>query len=306
MDVRLGTRGSALAQAQSRTLANALTRVARDRGLDLNIELHLVTTKGDTSTEPLVGLSQTGVFVAAVRQALLDGECDLVVHSLKDIPVAPHEGITLAALPSREDSRDALCSGGVALRRPARGRTRRHRFAATQRATAGAAPRPRGRAAARQRRHPARRRVGERYDAVVLAVAGLKRVGRADAISHIFPFADMLPAPGQGALAIETLDGLDPQLAEVIAALDNATTRAAVTAERAALGVLDAGCAAPVGAHASVEGDMLTLHVRAIDVSGTLQLNEKRAGSGRSCRRAGPFRRALAVGARGREARGGP
>lgn len=277
MDLRLGTRRSALAQAQSRTLANALTRVARDRGLDLNIELHLVTTTGDTSTEPLVGLSQTGVFVAAVRQALLDGECDLIVHSLKDIPVGPHEGITLAALPSREDSRDALCSAGVAFAdlpigaRVGTGSPRRSAQLLALRPDLEVGP-LRGNVDTRLAT------VGERYDAVILAVAGLKRVGRADAITHVFPYADMVPAPGQGALAIETLEGLDPQVAEVIAALDNATTRAAVTAERAALGVLDAGCSAPVGAHASVDGDTLTVHVRAIDPSGKLQLNEKARG----------------------------
>lgn len=273
MDVRLGTRGSALAQAQSRALANALTRVARDRGLELHIELHLVTTKGDTSTESLVGLSQTGVFVAGVRQALLDGECDLVVHSLKDIPVAPQEGITLAALPAREDSRDALCSNGVAFgdlpegAKVGTGSPRRSAQLLTLRPDLEIGP-LRGNVDTRLGT------VGDRYDAVVLAVAGLKRVGRADAISHIFPFTDMLPAPGQGALAIETTDGIDPQLAEAIAALDHATTRAAVTAERAALGILDAGCAAPVGAHATVVGDNLTLQVRAIDVKGALQLNE--------------------------------
>ncbi len=277
MDLRLGTRGSALAQAQSRTLADALTRVARDRGLDLTIELHIVTTSGDRSTEPLVGLSQTGVFVAAVRQALLDGECDLIVHSLKDIPVAPQDGITLAALPLREDSRDALCSGGVAFAdlpvggSVGTGSPRRSAQLLALRPDLEIGP-LRGNVDTRLAA------VGDRYDAVVLAVAGLKRVGRAEAISHAFSFADMLPAPGQGALAIETIEGLDPRVADVIASLDNATTRAAVTAERAALGVLDAGCAVPVGAHASVEDGMLTLQLRAIDLAGRLQLNERACG----------------------------
>ncbi|WP_291382473.1 hydroxymethylbilane synthase [Demequina sp.] len=273
MDLRLGTRGSALATAQARTLADALTRVAQDRGIDLNIELHIVTTSGDRSTEPLVGLSQTGVFVAAVRQALVDGECDLIVHSLKDIPVAPQDGITLAALPPREDSRDALCSGGVALddlpnaARVGTGSPRRSAQLLALRPDLEVGP-LRGNVDTRLAA------VGDRYDAVVLAVAGLKRVGRADAISHIFSFEDMLPAPGQGALAVETVGSLDPRVADVIAALDHADTRAAVTAERAALGVLDAGCAAPVGAHASIEDGVLTLRLRAIDAEGKLQLNE--------------------------------
>lgn len=274
MDLRLGTRGSALATAQSRTLADALVRVARDRGLDLTIELHIVTTSGDRSTEPLVGLSQTGVFVTAVRQALLDGDCDLIVHSLKDIPVAPHDGITLAALPLRADSRDALCSGGVAFAdlpdgaSVGTGSPRRSAQLLALRPDLEIGP-LRGNVDTRLAT------VGDRYDAVVLAVAGLKRVGRADAISHAFSFAEMLPAPGQGALAIETIEGLNPRVADVIASLDDATTRAAVTAERAALGVLDAGCAVPVGAHASVEDGMLTLQLRAIDLAGRLQLNER-------------------------------
>ncbi len=277
MELRLGTRGSALAQAQSRMLADALVRVARDRGLDIAIDLHIVTTSGDRSTEPLVGLSQTGVFVAAVRQALLDGECDLIVHSLKDMPVVGHDGITLAALPSREDSRDALCSGGVALAdlRPGAkvgtGSPRRSAQLLALRPDLEIGP-LRGNVDTRLAA------VGNTYDAVVLAAAGLKRVGRADAISRVFSHQDMLPAPGQGALAIETVGGLDPQVAEAISCLDHAATRAAVTAERAALGVLDAGCAAPVGAYASTQGDTLTVRVRAIDPSGSLQLNETARG----------------------------
>ena len=106
MTLRLGTRGSALARAQSGSIAAALTSVARARGIDLDIELHILSTHGDESTGPLVGSETSGVFVTAVREALVSGECDLAVHSLKDMPVAPYEGITLAALPAREDSRD--------------------------------------------------------------------------------------------------------------------------------------------------------------------------------------------------------
>ncbi len=277
MDLRLGTRGSAVAQAQSRTLADALTRVARDRGLDLTVELHIVKTSGDKSAESPVGWSKKRQSVTAVRQALLDGDCDLIVHSLKDVPVAPHDGIRLAALPLREDSRDALCSGGVAFADLPDGAS--VGMGSQRRSAQLLALRPdlqigllRGDIDARLAA------VGDRYDAVVMAVAGLKRIGRADAISHVFSFEDMLPAPGQGALAIEVLDSLDPLVAEAILSLDNTTTRAAVTAERAALGVLEAGCAAPVGAHASIVGDLLRLHVRAIHPTGKLQLNEVARG----------------------------
>lgn len=277
MDLRLGTRGGALAQVQSRILADALTHVAHDRGLDLTIEFHIVPTSSDTSAEPPAGMSKAGMSVAAVRRALLDGDCDLIVHSLKDIPVAPHDGITLAALPLREDSRDALCSGGVAFAdlpdgaHVGTGSPRRSAQLLALRPDLEIRP-PRGDLDTRLAA------VGDQYDAVVLAVSGLKRIGRADAISHVFSFEDMLPAPGQGAIAIETLDTLDPLVADVISSLDNAITRAAVTAERTALGVLEAACAAPLGAHASVAGGILTLHVRAIHPAGKLQLNERSRG----------------------------
>ena len=115
MKIRLGTRGSALAMTQSGMVADALVATGADRGLDVSIEMVTITTHGDISRGSLVGLSEVGVFVTALRRNLLAGECDVVVHSLKDMPTAPAVGLELAAVGEREDVRDALCAGGRTL-----------------------------------------------------------------------------------------------------------------------------------------------------------------------------------------------
>lgn len=277
MTLKLGTRGSALARAQSKAIAGAITAVARTKGIDIEIELHIVTTQGDESKEPLVGSETSGVFVTAVREALIAGECDLAVHSLKDMPVGPHEGVTIGAMPIREDSRDALCSGGVALAdlpagaRVGTGSPRRSAQLLALRPDLEVVP-IRGNVDTRLGM------VGDSMDAVVLAVAGLKRLGRLADVSEIFAYHSMVPAPGQGALAVETRSDVDADLARAVALLDDSVTRAATTAERAALRVLEAGCSAPVGAHASVDRGILTLTARVINAEGTLQLNETNRG----------------------------
>ena len=282
MKIRLGTRGSTLATTQSGLVADALVAAGQSRGLEVEVELVTITTHGDTSRASLVGLSEVGVFVTALRDALLGGTCDVIVHSLKDMPTAPFPGLELAAIPPREDVRDALCSGGIALadlpagarvgtgspRRAAQLLTLRPDLEAvairgnvdTRLAMVGAAPDDGG------------------LDAVVLASAGLNRLGRGDEASELLAPDDMLPSPGQGALAVEIADDAPADLAELVRTLDDADTRAAVTAERAALAVLDAGCSAPVGALATVTEGALTLAVRVINADGTLALNERVTG----------------------------
>lgn len=277
MTLRLGTRGSALARAQSSAIASALTSVARANGVDLAIELHVITTRGDVSSEPIVGSASSGVFVTAVREALLAGDCDLAVHSLKDMPVAPYDGIELAALPVREDSRDALCAGGRRLAdlphgaRIGTGSPRRTAQLLALRPDLEVVP-VRGNVDTRLGM------VGASLDGVVLAVAGLKRLGRFDEVSEIFTFDAMVPAPGQGALAVEIRSDAGEELAAAVAALDHAATRAATVAEREALRVLEAGCSAPVGAHGAVQNGVLTLTVRVTNAAGTLQLSETTRG----------------------------
>ena len=277
MKIRLGTRGSALATTQSGLVADALVAAGAQRGLEVEVELVTITTHGDISRASLVGLSEVGVFVTALRTALLAGECDVIVHSLKDMPTAPYEGLELAATPKREDVRDALCANGRTLAGLHSGS--RVGTGSPRRSAQVLALRPdvvtvaiRGNVDTRLAM------VGNDVDAVVLASAGLNRLGRGDEASELFEPSAMLPAPGQGALAVEIADSAPDELAQLVRSLDDGSTRAAVTAERAALAVLDAGCSAPVGAFATVDGGTLTLSVRVMNLDGTLTLNENVTG----------------------------
>ncbi len=277
MKIRLGTRGSALATTQSGLVADALVAAGAERGLEVEVELVTITTHGDVSRASLVGLSEVGVFVTALRTSLLARECEVIVHSLKDMPVAPFEGLELAAIPAREDPRDALIAGGHTLAGLRSGAV--VGTGSPRRAAQILAQRPdlktvdiRGNVDTRLSR------VGEDLDAVVLAAAGLNRLGRAEEIDELFDPADVLPAPGQGALAVEISTQAPAELADLVRSLDDPQTRAAVTAERAALGVLDAGCSAPVGAIATVTDGVLELTVRVMNTAGTLTLTETASG----------------------------
>lgn len=275
--LRLGTRRSALAMIQSRLVADALTsRTGR------GVELVEITTYGDTSREALAQIGGTGVFVTAVREALLAGEVDLAVHSLKDLPTADPEGLLLAAVPPREDPRDALVArDGLSLAGLPPGATvgtGSPRRAAQLRALGLELDVVdiRGNVDTRLR-HVAEGRV----DAVVLARAGLARLGRLDAITEVLDPLQMLPAAGQGALAVECratgrgASGVaggrtgDAAIAALLGGLDDPLSRAAVTAERSLLAALEAGCSAPVGAHAEVaEGEQgLEIYLRAVVAS---------------------------------------
>lgn len=293
--LRLGTRASALALTQSGLVADAL------RDLGWQVDLVPIRTDGDRLTGSLAQIGGTGVFVTALRTALLDGACDIAVHSLKDLPTAPAPGIALAAVPEREDPRDVLCArngwtlsglpGGARVgtgspRRAAQLRlarpdleivdirgnvdTRLRRVRAddtlarpvdsrdARPAEAVAPPadeRPthdRPADAPSASAHPA-----DPLDAVVLARAGLARLGRLDAVTEVIHPMVLTPAPGQGALAIECRAADAPALTgpHALGSLDHPPTRLAVTAERALLARLGAGCSAPVGALATPDDD---------------------------------------------------
>ncbi len=249
--LRLGTRRSLLARTQSERVARALRESA---GVD--VELVEITTEGDLSSAPLAQIGGTGVFVSALRQALLDGRIDLAVHSLKDLPTAAAEGITLAAVPQREDPRDALVArDGLTLGELGPGDrvgTGAPRRAAQLRALdlGLEVVDVRGNVDTRLRA------VSDgSLDAVVLARAGLLRIGRADEATEVLDPLQMLPAPGQGALALECRAD-DETTRVLLAALDDLPSRACTEAERSLLAVLEGGCSAPVGALADwVEGD---------------------------------------------------
>ncbi|HMA46096.1 MAG TPA: hydroxymethylbilane synthase [Frankiaceae bacterium] len=256
--LRLGTRRSALALAQSELVAAAL------RGwLGRPVDLVEIVTAGDRSSGPLTRLGGTGVFVTALREALRAGRVDLAVHSLKDLPTAPAPGLLLAAVPPREDPRDALVSpsgrGLAELGPGARvGTGSPRRVAQLHLLGLGLDVVPiRGNVDTR-----IKKAIDGEVDAVVLARAGLVRLDRLDTVTEVLDPVQMLPAPGQGALAVECWAD-DPPLAAVLRdALDDPATRAAVGAERACLAALGAGCTAPVGALAEVADD--EVHLRAV------------------------------------------
>src|SRR5918994_2426326 len=241
--LRLGTRGSALAMAQSGLVATAITERS-GRG----VELVEITTAGDLSSAPIAQLGGTGVFVSALREALLARDIDVAVHSYKDLPTAPGAGLTIAAVPTREDPRDVLVArDGLTLRElPAGARVGTgapRRVAQLNALKAGLECVPiRGNVDTRLRKVTS----GE-LDAVVLAHAGLSRLDRAAEVTDVLDPQVVLPAPAQGALAVECRSD-DTAMVTLLGALDDPHTRAAVVAERALLAALEAGCSAPVGA----------------------------------------------------------
>ena len=248
--LRLGTRGSALALAQSGGVAEAL------RALGSQVTLVQVQTAGDLSSAAIASIGGTGVFVTALRDALLSGTVDLAVHSYKDLPTAPAEGLVIAAIPPREDPRDVLVARDNLtigeLPTGARiGTGSPRRTAQLLGLGLGLEVVPvRGNVDTRI----AKVRSGE-VDAVVLARAGLARLGRLAEASEVIDPLTLLPAPAQGALAVECRAG-DVDLVALLLALDDATSRTTVTAERSMLRALEGGCTAPVGAFAEVaEGD---------------------------------------------------
>ncbi len=270
--LRLGTRRSRLATAQSGLVAAAV-REATGR----EVELVEITTYGDTSREALARIGGTGVFVSALREALLAGRIDFAVHSLKDLPTAAPDGLTLAAVPAREDPRDVLVArDGLTFERLPDG-ARVGTGSPRRMAQLNAWARGTGRAVETV---PIRGNVDTRVgyvasgelDAVVLAAAGLSRLGRLAEATEFLDTDAVLPAPGQGALAIECAASR-PALAAQLAVLDDPLTRAAVTAERALLAALEAGCSAPVGALAEPEtvrdGDRRLTELRLRGVVGT-------------------------------------
>ena len=287
----VGTRGSALALAQSGAVAAVLAENAGAVS-----DLVRIKTEGDVNTGPLASIGGTGIFVTALRSALLDGRVDVIVHSYKDLPTATADGLTVAAVPEREDPADALCArDGLTL----------DQLPTAARVGTGSARR----AAQLLRRRPdltvepirgnvdtrLRMVTGGGLDAVVLAVSGLARLGRTAAITQRLGPDVMLPAPAQGALAVEcrSVDAETAWFADALRALDSTPTRAAVTAERSLLATLEAGCLAPVGAQATVRDGALTLDGVVLAVDGSDEIRARATGP---VGRAGELGRELADG----------
>jgi len=250
MKLRIGTRPSALAMAQTGIVADRLRAAGHE------CELVGISTSGDRSAAPVAQLG-VGVFVSALRDALARGDVDVAVHSYKDLPTAPDPRLRIAAVPAREDPRDALVArDGLVLgelppgARIGTGSPRR--IAQLDALGLGLeVVAIRGNVDTRV----GKVRSGE-LDGVVLAAAGLSRLGRLGEATELLDPLQMLPAPAQGALAVECRSD-DTGIGEVLAAvLEDAPTRAAVVAERAVLATLEAGCSAPVGALADVVSDL--------------------------------------------------
>lgn len=270
--LKLGTRRSNMATTQSRMVADAYTEKTGRA-----IELVGVTTFGDVSKAHLAQLGGTGVFVSALRDKLLQGEIDFAVHSLKDLPTKPDPRISLAALPVRHDHRDALVGPTKFFDLPAGARVgtgspRRVAMLRALRPDLEYVP----------IRGNAETRIGKiadgEVDAVVLASAGLTRIGRTAEIANIFEVDEMLPSPGQGSLAVECLSERE-EMVEFLGRLDDPRTRSAVTAERSILAALEAGCSAPVGAFGIDDGQTLHLTAAVVAIDGRQAVRKSTAGS---------------------------
>ncbi len=271
--LRLGTRGSELATTQSGHVADAL------RALGDEVELVTIRSEGDVTSGSLLEAGGLGVFAAALRLALLDGEVDLVVHSLKDLPTAPVEGLTIAAIPERELPFDALCArDGLTfaelppMARVGTGSPRRAAQLRRQRPDLTVVE-IRGNVGTRLARVHGQGATPGDLDAVVLARAGLARLGRFDAATDTL---DLLPAPGQGALAVECRT-VDVGVRAALSRLDDPETRTCVTAERAVLATLEAGCAAPVGAYARIANGYLEFTASVFNAEGSDERTVRRS-----------------------------
>ncbi len=254
---------------QTRQVADQL-----ERSTGAQVELVPITSDGDRNMASLASIGGTGVFAAALREALLAGECDVVVHSLKDLPTTPLPGLTIAATPKRADARDALCArdGRTLATLPDGARVG---TGSPRRRAQALAKRPdlevvdiRGNVDTRLGRV-----VSADLDAVVLAAAGLDRLGRSGEVTELLELSDWPTAPGQGSLALEVRAGEEGQ----VSVLNHAPTRLMVEAERAVLAKLEAGCAAPVGVTASLDAGLLFVSARVYALDGTARLTSSHA-----------------------------
>jgi hydroxymethylbilane synthase len=268
--LRIGSRGSQLALWQARWVEQRLEAIGE------TCHIEIIRTTGDRVTDvPLAKVGTKGLFTKEIEEALFDGRIDLAVHSLKDLPVELPAGLRIAAIPERESALDALVGrrlaelapgakvGTSSLRRVAQLRAARPDLAIES---------VRGNLDTRLRKLDA-----AQYDAVVVAAAGLRRLGWESRIAETLPPDLMCPAVGQGALGIETRDEGDA--ARICAALDHASTRAAVTAERALLAALGGGCQVPIGAYGRVDGERLDLMAVVASPDGTSLIRREASGS---------------------------
>ena len=272
--IRIATRRSPLARWQANHVADLLRR--REPGLE--VRLHELVTRGDRILEvPLAQVGGKGLFVKEIEDALLAGEAEIAVHSMKDLPALLAPGLAVGAVPAREDPRDALCAPRwktlAALPQGARVGTSSLRRGAQLKAL-----RPdlhieviRGNVETRLRK------AAEGLDAVVLAYAGLRRLGLAQHATYVFPTEEMLPAVAQGALALEAR-AADADTMRRLAALDDPESRVRVEAERGFLARIEGGCQVPIAGHATVAGGRVTLRALVASPDGTQVIRGETSG----------------------------
>ncbi|HSN92839.1 MAG TPA: hydroxymethylbilane synthase [Anaeromyxobacteraceae bacterium] len=272
--IRIATRRSPLARWQAGHVKGLLEQ--REPGLE--VRLHELVTRGDRILEvPLAEVGGKGLFVKEIEDALLQGDAEIAVHSMKDLPAVLADGLVLAAVPEREDPRDALCSprwktldrlpqgarvGTSSLRRSAQLKALRPDLRIEM---------VRGNVETRLRK------AAEGLDAVVLAHAGLRRLGLSAHATHVFGPDEMLPAVAQGALALEARASDRPTLAR-LAALEHPETRIRIEAERGFLGRIEGGCQVPIAGHAVVEGAEVVLRALVASLDGTRVIRGERRG----------------------------
>lgn len=272
--LRLGTRGSQLARWQAEWTASELRR------LGTHVEIVEIRTTGDANqSQPAGEIGGTGLFTKEIQRALLEGHVDFAVHSLKDLPTTPVAGLALAAVPQREDPRDALVSNVAETidqlpegARIGTGSLRRQSQLLHLRPDLQLAE-IRGNVDTRLRKLDD----GD-YDAIMLAAAGLKRLGLQQRISQALPTSVLLPAPGQGALGIECRAD-DDVVAATLGQLNEASAHACVVAERAMLARVEGGCLAAIGGHATIEGDRLLLKAVVLSSNGERKLGAEATGN---------------------------
>ncbi|MEX0824978.1 MAG: hydroxymethylbilane synthase [Pirellulaceae bacterium] len=270
--LRLATRRSPLARWQAEWVARELTALGQQ------VDLVLLTSRGDVDQAPIDGTRGVGFFTKRIQDALLQGEADIAVHSLKDLPTDPQPALQLAAIPRRAPVGDCLMTrSGETLAQLAAG------------AVVGTGSRRRGAQLLHIRpdlrvqaiRGNVETRLAKlqegKYDAIVLAEAGLTRLEMTEHVSERLPLEVMLPAPGQGALGIETRAD-DERAISILASLDDAESRAAVTAERSLLRELSGGCLAPIAALGTVDGNRLSLRAAVLSADGQQRLDHQATG----------------------------
>ncbi len=281
--IRIATRRSPLAKWQ----ANHVSALLRANEPGLEVRLHELVTKGDKILDvPLADVGGKGLFVKEIEDALLGGEAEVAVHSMKDLPALLADGLVVAAVPEREDPRDALCSPRwktlAALPRGAKVGTSSLRRVAQLKAL-----RPdlemhmvRGNVETRLRKAAAE------LDAVVLAYAGLRRLGLAEHATHVFSTDEMLPAVAQGALALEAR-GADRATLARLARLEDAETRVRTEAERGFLARIEGGCQVPIAGHATVQAGTVRLRALVASLDGTRIIRGERNGPAAGARKMG-------------------